>query len=207
MDEQLSISLSSDINYVYGTVNGISATFSLTAPGIWSAVVNKAANGRYVISITAYNNAGTSVQYNTVIYKLDDIITPKIDWKAEDYYNADDLNRIEANTQYLADYLRSLYYSIPTQEIKVDRDIISIDFANSINRVESNIETLKNNFLSPPGYKGIKQWMLGMGFNYEDANRLEDNLRLLYEWAKKTKDNQIFSGTFSCGTDWEGGLY
>lgn len=207
MDEQLSISLSSDINYVYGTVNGVVATFSLTAPGIWSAVVDKAANGRYVISITAYNNAGTSVQYSTVIYKLDDIITPKIDWKAEDYYNADDLNRIEANTQYLADYLRSLYYSIPTQEIKVDRDIISIDFANSINRVENNIETLKNNFLTPPGYRGIKQWMLGMGFNYEDANRLEDNLRLLYEWAKKAKDNQIFSGTFSCGSDWEGGLY
>jgi len=207
MDEQLSINLSSDISYVYGTVNGVEATFSLTAPGVWSAVVPKSPDGKYIVVITAYNNAGTPTTLNTVIYRLDDIITPKRDWRETDYYNADDLNRVEANTQYLRDFLNSIDYKVPEQEIKVDRNMVSIDFISSINRIESNIDDIKNNFIAPIGYQGKKDWVIGVKFDFRDANRLENNLYLLYSLAKTAKDNQIFSGTFSCGTDWEGGLY
>lgn len=207
MNEQISINLTSDISYVHGNVNGIEASFSLTAPGVWSAIVPKAANGKYIISITAYNNAGTSTNYNTVLYKLDDIITPKTNWTIEDYYNADDLNRVEANTQYIAEYLNSLDYYITLETVKTDRDMMSLDFISSINRVERNIETIKNNFLTPPGYQNSKIWSLGKGFDYSDANRLESNLYLLYLYAKIAKDNLIYCGTLECGSDWEGGLY
>lgn len=207
MTEQLSINLSSDINYVYGLVNGVEATFSLTSPGVWSAVVPKAPDGKYVISITAYNAAGTSVNYNTVLYRLDDIITPKRNWTSDNFYNADDLNRVEANTQYIAEYLRSLDYTIPSAVVKTDRNVTSIDFISSINRVEKNIDDIKNNFIPPIGYQGKKDWKIGVKFDFRDANRLEDNIYKLYSLAKIAKENIIYSGTFNCGTDWEGDLY
>lgn len=47
MTEQLSVKLGLDIIYVYGTVNGVEATFTLVEAGIWSAVVDKAVDGKY----------------------------------------------------------------------------------------------------------------------------------------------------------------
>lgn len=207
MTEQISVNLSSDVSYVYGIVNGIEADFSLTAPGVWSAVVPKAPDGRYEVAITAYNNLGTPTQYHIVIYRLEDILSPKTDWTREDYYDADDLNRVEANTQFIARYLREIQYNVPALTSIEDRTPESIDFISSINRVEGNIESIRTSFLTPPGYQERKIWALGMGFDYRDANRLENNLSLLYEWAIKAKENQVFCGTFACGAEWEGVIY
>ena len=71
------------------------------------------------------------------------LINPKIDWTIEDYYNAGDLNRVESNTQYIAEYIRNISYNIPGLNIITDRDIHSIDFLNSINRVEGNLAKLR----------------------------------------------------------------
>ena len=207
MGEQISVNLTPDISYVHGTVNGVEAIFSLTSSGVWSTVVPKAIDGKYVISIVAYNNLGTYTNYNTTIYRMDDIIAPKTNWTADDYYNAEDLNKVEANTQYIVEYLENMSYLIPTLTIKADRDITSIDFISNINRVESNIEAIKNSFITPIGWQDKKSWVAGKPFDYTDANRLESNLYLLYSLAKVAKDNLIYSGTFNCGTDWEGGLY
>lgn len=207
MTEQISVNLSSDVSYVYGTVNGVEADFSLTAPGVWSAIVPKAPDGRYEVAITAYNNLGTPTQYHTVIYRLEDILNPKTDWTRGDYYNAEDLNRVEVNTQFIARYLQEIQYSVPELVSVEDRTFESLDFISSINRIENNIETLRMSFLTPPGYQPRKIWALGMGFDYRDANRLERNLELLYKWGLIAKENQIFCGTFACGAEWEGVIY
>jgi hypothetical protein len=128
-------------------------------------------------------------------------LTPKTNWTSEDYYNAEDLNRVEINTEFVASYLRELQYNIPNQIYVVDRDKSSIDFISSINRVESNIEALKNAFITPPGYQGKKTWIVKKGFRYEDANRLENNLKLIYEWAHRVKENYRYSGTFNSGQE------
>ena len=134
MEEQLSISLASDITYIYGTVNGSEATFSLSASNTWSTTVPKSTDGKYEVSITAYDDAGNSTLYNTTIYKLDSMMEPKTDWTKDDYYNAEDLNRIEINTQFLAEYLVKIQYpSISLETVKTDRDMTSIDFISSIN--------------------------------------------------------------------------
>ena len=70
MTEQLAVQLTLDIIYVYGEVNGAVAEFTLTAPGVWSAVVPKAEDGRYEVTITAYNSLGTPTTYSAVLYKL-----------------------------------------------------------------------------------------------------------------------------------------
>lgn len=128
-------------------------------------------------------------------------IEPITNWESNDNYNFDDLNRVENNTSYVAAFLRSIQYQIPTQTIVTNRDKTSIDFISGINRVENNIEQLKNAFVSPPGYQPKKIWTVGIGFNHNDANRLESNLKLLYDWAHLAKDNLRYCGTFVCGGD------
>lgn len=201
MTEQLSISLALDISYVSGTVNGEVADFSLTSPGIWSAVVPISEDGKYVINITAYNNLGTPTVYNTTIYKLEGMIPPKINWTSEDYYNAEDLNRVEANIQFVKEYLESIDYTIPLEEINTGRDMIDIDLINSINRVERNLDSIRSNMVTPPGYGQAKVWTNRMGFDYRDANRYEINLELLYKWAQLIFESYKYCGEFACGEE------
>jgi hypothetical protein len=207
MNEQVSVRLTSDISYVYGTVNGIEATFILTVENTWTATVEKSVNGKYAISITAYNNLGTSTNYNTVLFKLEGLIPLKLNWTSEDYYSAEDFNRVEADTQFIAEFLRTMNYSVPELNAKTDRDESSIDFIPSINRVEANIDIIKNSFITPTGWQNKKLWSVGIKFDFRDANRLENNLQILYSLAVIAKENLIYSGTFSCGAEWEGGLY
>jgi len=201
MTEQLSINLAGDISYVSGTVNGEVANFSLTSPGIWSAVVPVSEDGKYVINITAYNNLGTATIYNTVIYKLEDMIPSRTNWTANDYYNAEDLNRVEANTQFIVEYLESIDYDVPLEEINTGRDMLSIDFVSSINRIERNLDSIRSNMITPPSYEDMRTWTNKMGFSYLDANKYEKNLELLYLWATRIFDSYKYCGTFNCGEE------
>jgi hypothetical protein len=126
---------------------------------------------------------------------------PKTDWTPNDTYNADDLNRVENNTAEVAAFLESIQYKVPPLTVVTNRDNKSIDFISSINRVENNIEQLKDAFIAPPGYQGKKTWTVKKGFSYKDANRLENNLKLIYEWAHLAKENFKYCGTFYCGED------
>lgn len=129
------------------------------------------------------------------------MINSKTDWTSDDYYNAEDFNRVEYNTQFIADYLESIGYKSRLEDKKTDRDMTSIDFLNSINRIERNIKNIKNSFIEPPGYENSKTWEVGMGFNFEDANRLEKNLELLHHWAKNTEKEFKYCGEFYVGEE------
>ena len=180
MTEQLSINLAIDISYVYGTVNGEVADFSLTDPGVWSAIVPKSPKGKYEISITAYNSLGTPLVYNTIIFKFATVQPFKVDWTKDDYYNYDDLNRIENNTLATKDLIEILMGEFEIESSNVERDTTYIEFAGSLNRVERNINALKEKFYMPPIWIEPKTyWHYNDPFDYEDANRLENNLHLL----------------------------
>jgi hypothetical protein len=134
------------------------------------------------------------------------MIDTKTNWTSEDYYNFEDLNKVESNTQLVAEYIRSLQYDIPELITRTDRNMTSIDFKSSIERVQENIEKIRMNFLTPLNYQGTRE-NISKGFSYIDANRLEDNIQKLYELALIVKDNLIYCGTFNCGSEWEGGLF
>jgi hypothetical protein len=201
MTEQLSIKLGLDIIYVYGMVNGVEATFTLVESGLWSAIVPKAVDGKYDVVITAYNSLGTSTTYENTIYKLDDLIEPKLDWTREDYYNAEDLNRVEANTQFVADYLESMGYIAELQEVKSNWAMEDFPTIGEINRIEKNIDALRECFYMLPGYRAMKIWPQVPRFSYEDANRYERNLELLYKWAQLTFEGYRYCGTFYSGEE------
>lgn len=201
MNEELQVRLATDVVYVYGTVNGIEATFSLVEVGLWTATVPKAVDGKYVVSITTYNSLGDPTLYETTIYKLDSLMQPKLDWTKNDYYNAEDLIRVEANTQYISEMLIELGYVVVLGDIKANWIMDDFPFKSQINRIENNIDALKNNFYMPDGWGTKKTWVDGMKFSYLDAIRFEKNIYLLMQIIDLIKDATVYSGTFNAGQE------
>ncbi|MBU5677917.1 hypothetical protein KQI88_15980 [Alkaliphilus sp. MSJ-5] len=130
-------------------------------------------------------------------------LNPKIDWNGDtDYYNFEDMNRVENNTGVIKELIEFLQGNFSLEKLITDRNILSIDFADDLNRIETNIEKLKDNFYKPLNWEPVKtNWKAGDPFSYIDANRLEKNLKLLYDLAKCTTDNLKYCGTFSCGEE------
>ena len=122
-------------------------------------------------------------------------ITPKLDWTEEDYYNAEDLNRVENNTNEVAQLL-----GVSLEAVKTDRDYSSIEFDNGLNRIERNLE--KVSILNLPGIKALKtNWQAGDIFNYRDAIRLETNPAIIYPVLLKNRANMRYCGSYICGED------
>lgn len=126
-------------------------------------------------------------------------ITPKIDWLKTDSINADDFNRIENNISEVANYLNSIKYTIPNITTVTNRDQTEIPFLSEINRIESNLETIRTHFITPAGYQGTKTWTLGKGFDFTDSNRLEFNVKQLMDLGVLAYQNFIYCGEFSAG--------
>ena len=70
----------------------------------------------------------------------------KTDWLPSDYYNFGDLNRVELAIEVVKNEV-ALYYGVVVPVTTVtDRDELSIEFADSLNRIENNILQLKEPF-------------------------------------------------------------
>ena len=70
----------------------------------------------------------------------------KIDWLPSDYYNFGDLNRVELAIEVVKNEV-ALYYGVVVPVTTVtDRNELSIEFADSLNRIENNILQLKETF-------------------------------------------------------------
>lgn len=126
-------------------------------------------------------------------------ISPKTNWTSQDYYNFEDLNRVESNTEYIKELLKLLEYNI-NLIIERNRDMTRIEFAESFNRIESNIDLIK--VYRPKSWIDPKlDWIYDTPFSYVDANRLERNLLLLYNYTKGNIDNFRYCGAYICGEE------
>ena len=70
-----------------------------------------------------------------------------------------------------------------------------------INRVEDNINALKECFYAPAGWENKKTWAKGKKFSWEDALRYEKNLHLLTHMINLIKDATVYAGTFNSGQE------
>lgn len=132
--------------------------------------------------------------------------TYKTDWSGSDFINFGDWNRIESNILELASYLTASEFSVPTPSVVTNRTEKSIDYLSSINRIESNLGSIRDAFgMSPPTYLDKKTWTVGMGFSFDDANRLENNTQIIRTYADLVVLSYRRSGAFTCGD--QGGLY
>src|SRR5690606_32351874 len=99
-------------------------------------------------------------------------IEPKTDWSADDYYNFNDLDRVENNVLYIYDLIQT-YIEIPPLVVEKSRTMRRIEFADSLNRIEQNIAILGQRY-APFGWITPKtNWVANDKFDFNDAARLE----------------------------------
>lgn len=126
-------------------------------------------------------------------------IAPKLNWTEDDFYNAEDLNRVENNTLEVAQLIKQLIgIDVKLETTINNRNYISIEFADSLNRVERNLEKLS--VFNLENLQSLKtNWQVGDPFTYKDAKRLENNLNILYDVLSKNIASVQYCGTFNCG--------
>lgn len=111
-------------------------------------------------------------------------------------YNASDLNRIECNCAYLADYLTKLGYAC-TIVTKTDWTMQDIPWlVEHINRIRYNVIKIVNCFIKQPNAPKI----IVDGFmDYQKANNLEQCLQLTYDFIDAMLQETPRCDEYFCG--------
>lgn len=152
--------------------------------------------------VRIYNRALTDEEILQNYQATHFLLEPKTFPPTNSYYNFEDLNRVEINTLATKDLVEALRGEVNLGEIDIDRDMKSIPFADVLNRVEGNINILGNKLYKPKGWIQPKlDWRYNQPFSYEDANRLEMNLLLLYNYAKANVDKIPYCGMINVGEE------
>ena len=218
----LSVALPSEVIYVSGTVNDVAYTWT-RMDDAWQATVERAADERYRVSLTAVNSLGTSASYDlTLYYGLQGLITDRTAadaarvralaakgydaWTAAELaewmsdlkgaYNASDLNRVGSAVDYVAKRLRSCGISVSVAP--------RMDWANGDkpNRDEmaaylSDIAALRAALPLRDGTPPAPGDMLGL--TWDEANAIEAILLAVDETVTRMSQAWFFSGDLYAG--------
>lgn len=145
MDEQnVAVTLPTDVIYVSGTVNGVEYTWTNTDGYRWEAVVARTEGEIYVVALTLINDLGAITEANfTLYYGTLNLITNRTERDVERWrllhsrgfdaltaeekaqwqtamkgaYNHVDMNRVEGAVEFIAQRLAELDY-YPVLELK-----------------------------------------------------------------------------------------
>lgn len=108
-------------------------------------------------------------------------IEPKTDWTSEDYFNAEDYNRIIGNLAYLKAYSDDLFADLTNISLEEEKSYTSLIYAREMNAIEQaletlNLETYKLNIGDIQTYKANKATPL-----WSEFNRIESATLKLYQ--------------------------
>jgi len=122
-------------------------------------------------------------------------ITPKTDWKSEDFLNYTDLNRIENNSRYLSDIL--LGYGYHAEHAQYENwQVNHFPFSSEMERIRRNIKNIKQNYFAKLEVPATLE-----GLDYEKLNAMEQILLEAYEAVKR-----MISAFQYCGDIYTGGF-
>lgn len=126
----------------------------------------------------------------------------KLDWNKDDYFNPEELNKIENNTIEVVGLIKQLMGAdIELESPITDRDYTTIEFADGYNRVEGNIKKVSDAFPMAGMIEPKTTWQAGDGISYRDLIRMETNITLLYNLLKPNADAMLYCGEFICGEE------
>jgi len=109
--------------------------------------------------------------------------------------NVTDLNRIEANTRYISEFLQG--YGFQTNvTTKVDWTDESLPNATDVKRIIDNIKEIRNKYYEPAGMPSLPQTMV----SFSDINAIEQSLLLFREMLLGMVGAFRRSGTFAVGS-------
>jgi hypothetical protein len=129
--------------------------------------------------------------------------TPKTDWDNEDFANYGDFNRVESNIQEIQTQLNTYLTPLALTTLITNRNNTNFPYADTLNNIESNIQTLRNSFgYTPQGFSLEKKtWSALQSFDYTNLDRWETNLLLLYTLVINTISDLEYCGKSICGTE------
>ena len=171
MDEQnVAVTLPSDVIYVSGTVNGVEYTWTNTDGYRWEAVVARTASEIYVVALTLINAMGAASEANfTLYYGTLNLITnrtaqdverwrllhskgfqnlteeEKAQWQTamKGAYNHVDMNRVEGAVEFIAQRLAELDY-YPELELKKTWTVSDHPTKADMDRYFGNVALLRS---------------------------------------------------------------
>ena len=111
--------------------------------------------------------------------------------------NYTDVNRIEDNTDYLADLLISLYYFNKISRNGSSWNMSSILDTTNISRIINNVSILQSAYYTSFGSPDLPTTLT----HYEDVNSVEKCLYLLKEMIDDMVSSFRECGTFYCGEE------
>jgi hypothetical protein len=125
----------------------------------------------------------------------------KLDWLPTDFYNAEDLNRVEQATLTVRERVITFRGQLIQIESPVTtRDETSIEFADSLNRIERNILRLKLTFPETYIFNPSKtDWEQDTPFSFADARRLEQDLYDMWYRIENNISNIPYAGQLYAG--------
>lgn len=194
MERTLTVWVGPAIIYLYGTVNGEAATFTLAGDGNWQAVVLRTEDDNYLLHLEAYSANGLEGTYDyTLYYGMMPGVTDrtqadvrrlavltskgwaamsdaeKAEWLAgmKGAYNHTNLNRVGHNADYLAGLLIQYGYAVSITP-KTDWAVGDIPDASEMAVYLANITALKAAFYGTVVLPGTMD-----SLTWDGANRIE----------------------------------
>ena len=191
--QTVSARMGADTVYVTGTVNGKDMQWQKRSAGIWQTTVDKAENGVYVVSITAYDEFGRTTDYTATLRYGIYTVT---DRTSKDYYNAEDMNRVGYIVSTLAEELRACGYEIdvkPRYDWKTNELPTYSDTVNYLN----DVQKLRDAYYVLPDTPNVPEDMIRL--TYTEANDIEKILSDLYFLLENMKRSFLYCGELYCG--------
>ena len=110
--------------------------------------------------------------------------------------NVTDLNRIEANTKYMSQFLQGYGYqtNVTTKVDWTDECLPNVD---DVNRIIDNIKEIRDKYYEPAGMPSLPPTMV----SFSDINAIERSLMLFREMLLGMAGAFRRSWTFRCGGD------
>lgn len=106
---------------------------------------------------------------------------PKTNWKAGDFFNIEDYNRIKGNLESIHEQSLMLWSGISFEEMGGDKTYSDYGFyADEINRFERNIRHFCNGIFPFPVGEAKSYYDNQPFIGWEDLNRIEEACRLIY---------------------------
>ncbi len=189
------------IEKVIGYVDGQPVFYEETEPTTYEAEASVESKPSHDLEISAYDEYNNVTTLRNVVY-MSGWIEPIVDRNAQDlreqneraYLNYFDLNRIEQDTEYLADMLNEYGYN---QTITHKTDWIMSDFPYSaeMERVRANVSRL----LEVYHLQEVSLPTTLIKIDWQKLNAVEQNLKLMYEMIGRMEQSFRYCGTFYSG--------
>ena len=190
-----------DALYVSGTVNGVDKVWTRESGNWWTTQADKSENGAYEIALSIVYGDGKTVSDSTTIYYGLNLITDRTqsdvaNGTKKGYYNAEDLNRVDAAVAYIRDRLNENGYDIKSEPYASWKES-DIPTKPQMQEYLDNVEKIRDSMALPAGTPVTPETMERL--NYIRANDIEKILETVDRMLTNSLKFLWYSGDLYAG--------